>query len=263
MSFSRSSDCLPCSIQKVRKIYSPLKRLLNIHGLWKPWGTHNIFLSWLFYLNKPPFLGPYWLLIFILPCFLVPMRWERYLWIDWLGTLSPSKFFGRTCLIQEVSTLEYETWTMKIYHSKGANFGLTGFTLSEDWQVELLAGGNSFFNFQPDPWEMIQFEEHIFQMGWFNHQPDCQLSFLLGSQPLRSQRWCRSKIRGLFFWLGCEATAWEAESLVGEEFGYCQESLLRLGNPTEKYTWLCFLDDFCFFQPVYSSLWNHQFEQNF
>ena len=44
--FSRSSDCLPCSIQKVKKYIAPLKRLLNIHGLWKPWGTHNIFLSW-------------------------------------------------------------------------------------------------------------------------------------------------------------------------------------------------------------------------
>ena len=25
--------------------------------------------------------------------------------------------------------------------------------------------------FHPDPWRfMIQFDEHIFQMGWFNHQ---------------------------------------------------------------------------------------------
>ena len=28
-----------------------------------------------------------------------------------------------------------------------------------------------FFIFHPDPWKfMIQFDEHIFQMGWFNHQ---------------------------------------------------------------------------------------------
>jgi len=34
-------------------------------------------------------------------------------------------------------------------------------------------GGNSnMFNFHPDPWGfMIQFDEHMFQMGWFNHQP--------------------------------------------------------------------------------------------
>ena len=36
-----------------------------------------------------------------------------------------------------------------------------------------LVGGNSnnFGNFTPNPGEMIQFDEHIFQMGWFNHQP--------------------------------------------------------------------------------------------
>ena len=27
-----------------------------------------------------------------------------------------------------------------------------------------------FFIFTPIPGEMIQFDEHIFQMGWFNHQ---------------------------------------------------------------------------------------------
>ena len=26
------------------------------------------------------------------------------------------------------------------------------------------------FSFTPIPGEMIQFDEHIFQMGWFNHQ---------------------------------------------------------------------------------------------
>ena len=37
-----------------------------------------------------------------------------------------------------------------------------------------VGGGNSnMFYFQPDPWGfMIQFEEHIFQMGRFNHQLD-------------------------------------------------------------------------------------------
>ena len=27
-----------------------------------------------------------------------------------------------------------------------------------------------FKNFTPIPGEMIQFDEHIFQMGWFNHE---------------------------------------------------------------------------------------------
>ena len=36
----------------------------------------------------------------------------------------------------------------------------------------LLGGGNSnIFYFHPDPWgNDSQFDEHIFQMGWFNHQ---------------------------------------------------------------------------------------------
>ena len=36
-----------------------------------------------------------------------------------------------------------------------------------------LGGGFEYsFIFTPNPREMIQFHEHIFQMGWFNHQPD-------------------------------------------------------------------------------------------
>ena len=35
-----------------------------------------------------------------------------------------------------------------------------------------LGGGfQTFFIFTPILGEMIQFDEHIFQMGWFNHQP--------------------------------------------------------------------------------------------
>ena len=33
-------------------------------------------------------------------------------------------------------------------------------------------GGFKYFLFSPLPAEMIQFDEHIFQMAWFNHQPD-------------------------------------------------------------------------------------------
>ena len=35
-----------------------------------------------------------------------------------------------------------------------------------------LVGGFKYFVFLPLPREMIQFDEHIFQMGWFNHQLD-------------------------------------------------------------------------------------------
>ena len=36
------------------------------------------------------------------------------------------------------------------------------------WFLE--GGGFKDFLFSPLPGEMIQFDEHIFQMGWFNHQ---------------------------------------------------------------------------------------------
>ena len=32
-----------------------------------------------------------------------------------------------------------------------------------------------FYIFIPIPGEMIQFDEHIFQMGWFNHQLEKQI----------------------------------------------------------------------------------------
>ena len=34
-----------------------------------------------------------------------------------------------------------------------------------------LGGGFKYVLFSHLPGEMIQFDEHIFQMGWFNHQP--------------------------------------------------------------------------------------------
>ena len=42
--------------------------------------------------------------------------------------------------------------------------------------IPLLCGGFKHVLFSPLPWEMIQFDEHIFQMGWFNHQLDCYVS---------------------------------------------------------------------------------------
>ena len=40
------------------------------------------------------------------------------------------------------------------------------------WWMHILGGGNShiFLIFTPKIGEVIQFDEHIFQMGWFNHQ---------------------------------------------------------------------------------------------
>ena len=38
--------------------------------------------------------------------------------------------------------------------------------------IYFLGGGFKHFLFSPLLGEMIQFDEHIFQMGWFNHQLD-------------------------------------------------------------------------------------------
>ena len=51
---------------------------------------------------------------------------------------------------------------------------------------KLLGGGNSnIFYFNPIPGEMIQFDEHIFQMGWFNHQLDWLDSIWVNSLSLK------------------------------------------------------------------------------
>ena len=44
------------------------------------------------------------------------------------------------------------------------------------------SGGNSnTFYFHPEPWgRWTQFDEHIFQVGWFNHKPS-QTSILLST----------------------------------------------------------------------------------
>ena len=31
---------------------------------------------------------------------------------------------------------------------------------------------SNIFYFHPEPWEMIQFDDHVYQMGWFNHKLD-------------------------------------------------------------------------------------------
>ena len=78
-------------------------------------------------------------------------------------------------------------------------------------QNHRLGGGltDFFLIFTPVPGEMNQFDEHIFQMGWFNHQPadltyppwNETKPFPLGGSP-RAQQWevwLLSKIPTFFF----------------------------------------------------------------
>ena len=46
------------------------------------------------------------------------------------------------------------------------------FSDREVYQKNDLGGGFKNFLFSSLPGEIIQFDEHIFQMGWFNHQPE-------------------------------------------------------------------------------------------
>ena len=57
---------------------------------------------------------------------------------------------------------------------------------------EYLGGGFKHVLFSSLPGEMIQFDEHIFPMGWFNHQPeyDCNL----GSGHRNIMRKCRKVV---------------------------------------------------------------------
>ena len=57
----------------------------------------------------------------------------------------------------------------QIWHQIFSSFSSMNHPLK---RTQLLGGGNSnILHFHPDPWGfMIQFDEHIFQMGWFNHR---------------------------------------------------------------------------------------------
>ena len=51
-----------------------------------------------------------------------------------------------------------------IWSIEGDNKKLGQFDL-DIWMVVL-----NIFDVHPDPWGNVQFDQHIFQMGWFNHQ---------------------------------------------------------------------------------------------
>ncbi len=63
-----------------------------------------------------------------------------------------------------------------------------------------LGGGSKHFVIFIPIWgEMIQFDQHIFQMGWFNHQPDLLCETIIahdefGSRCLELLRWCSIKM---------------------------------------------------------------------
>jgi len=92
-----------------------------------------------------------------------------------------------------------------------------------------LGGGNSniFASFTPNLGEMIQFDQHMFQMGWFNHK------LLVGSccwcdhfSPLGSRAMC------WLFFLNQELFSTDAGMMVQEPKVFVQDDLILLMEET-------------------------------
>ena len=61
----------------------------------------------------------------------------------------------------------------------------------------ILGGGLKYFSFSPLVGEDFQFDEHIFQMGWFNHQPE--LLFKTKPQTKKKHIGAADRINHCFF----------------------------------------------------------------
>ena len=94
---------------------------------------------------------------------------------SFLATRSKSCHFTRTQWV--FSRVSIGLLLDKILHSLGCfiwnslyiTLSFVGCLPSQLLQL-LVGGGFKCFIFSPQPREMIQFDEHLFQMGWFNHQ---------------------------------------------------------------------------------------------
>ena len=69
----------------------------------------------------------------------------------------------------------------KVVKSKGIRSPKWPKDSGQGFVINWLGGGFKDFLFSPLPGEMIQFDEHIFQMGWFNHQLVDQMLFVENS----------------------------------------------------------------------------------
>ena len=77
--------------------------------------------------------------------FFLPYKWSYNIYLDpgpLLQSLEPTKVFANWIHVFFGQELQTRWWQLK-----------------------------DFLMFIPKIGEMIQFDDHIFQMGWFNHQP--------------------------------------------------------------------------------------------
>ena len=119
---------------------------------------------------QPNLLSSYW--VPWTPCFLqIQVRLCIYIYYT-IHTRKLTRKFANTRFLLTTRTWEFKgTSQMPRFPSEIKTVLYYGSTTG--WMIGYLAGVFIFFsNFTPIPGEMIQFDEHIFQMGWFNHQPD-------------------------------------------------------------------------------------------
>ena len=91
---------------------------------------------------------------------------EHFLWV--LGSFKgiyPENLISRVYFLRHVGCAMTKWWNQIGSHR------LTFHNRSPNLKDVVSGGGNSnIWSFTPILREMIQFDEHIFQMGWFNHQ---------------------------------------------------------------------------------------------
>ena len=133
--------------------------------------------------------------------------------------------------------------------------------------IHILGGGFKYFLFSPLLWEMIQFDDHIFQMGWNHQLVSHEIRFPInqpvfhGMSTWFSSRWSfgitsQTKHFSKFqFLLWCSTTAankiitgvilffWHFLGFVfvkGDLFTFYHAK-----SPWSQPPWICFLGDFC------------------
>ena len=91
-------------------------------------------------------------------CFLLTFERCSYFYFFWLATLLHNVALERWFL----SNFE----TSLFYHYSDSSFPKKSCKKKARWWFQV------FFASSPLPGEMIHFDEHIFQMGWLNHQQE-------------------------------------------------------------------------------------------
>ena len=108
-------------------------------------------------------------------------------WPSQAPTVGPHRVHhlsARRFRVQHIGVLRLENW-VPTRRPRGASHDqcvvyLPTFTINNNsTKCRLVGGFKYFFIFTPKLGEMTQFDEHIFQRGWFNHQLDDHCSGII------------------------------------------------------------------------------------